>query len=494
MTRLRILIMVLGMTVGLAAGHAQSSSGSKARKGLDEFRRNARKEFDDFRKQAMSEYVDFVRNPWKEFEHTPAVPVPEEKPVPPMVMPEEDRNRLPLDKPIVIKDVIKPIVVLPQPNPVIPIIEIPVQNVKYFDFSFFGTDVRVRFDTADRIKLRSIDNKDVADALKKLSSEKYDNMIVDCLALRDSLRLSDWAYLQMLKTLADDIEGKQTSESVVLLAYLYMQSGYKMRLGSDGTRLYMLYGTKHMVYEQVSYGVDGERYYGVEELPSRLFICNVAFPKEKSMSLLVTSDQRFAENRSEPRCIASKASKDFAVTVSVNKNLLEFYNTYPTSMVGDDMMTRWAMYANTPMEHGVKEVLYPQLKEKLKGLSQADAVGRILNWIQTGFEYEYDDKVWGSDRAFFSEESLFYPYCDCEDRSILLTRLVRDILGLKCILVYYPGHLASAVELTQGDVKGDYIQHNGHRYIITDGTYINAPLGRTMPRMSNATAKVILLE
>lgn len=54
----------------------------------------------------------------------------------------------------------------------------------------------------------------------------------------------------------------------------------------------------------------------------------------------------------------------------------------------------------------------------------------ILNWVQTGSEYEYDDKVWRHDRAFFAEETLYYPYCDCEDRSILFSRFVRDLLGL----------------------------------------------------------------
>ena len=212
------------------------------------------------------------------------------------------------------------------------------------------------------------------------------------------------------------------------------------------------------------------------------------------MSLLINTNQKFEADMSEKRKIASKVFKDFTVVSSVNKNLLEFYSSYPTSMVDDDMMTRWAMYANTPMEAEVKAQLYPQLEAKLKGLSQKEAVERILNWVQTGFEYEYDNKVWGHDRAFFAEETLFYPYCDCEDRSILLTRLVRDLLHLKCILVYYPGHLASAVELTGTDAKGDCIMLDGHKYIIADGTYINAPLGRTMPRMDNSTAKVILLE
>ena len=138
-------------------------------------------------------------------------------------------------------------------------------------------------------------------------------------------------------------------------------------------------------------------------------------------------------------------------------------------------------------------MLYPQMKEKLFGLSEQEAVERLLNWVQTAFVYEYDDVVWGYDRAFFAEETLFYPYADCEDRSILLSRLVRDLLGLKTVLIYYPGHLAMAVRFNM-DVSGDYVELNGERYIVCDPTYIGARVGMTMPDMDNKTAKAILLK
>ena len=151
------------------------------------------------------------------------------------------------------------------------------------------------------------------------------------------------------------------------------------------------------------------------------------------------------------------------------------------------------MYANTPLSQEAKSSLYPALKSVVTGKSQIDAVNRLLNFVQTAFVYEYDDKVWGYDRAFFADETLFYPYCDCEDRSILFSRLVRDLLGLKVVLIYYPGHLATAVHFSE-NVTGDYVAINGTRYVICDPTFIGAPVGRTMPDMDNATAKVILLE
>lgn len=161
--------------------------------------------------------------------------------------------------------------------------------------------------------------------------------------------------------------------------------------------------------------------------------------------------------------------------------------------MGENVCSRWAMYANTQMAEDVNHVLYPQLRNLIMGYSEIESVNILLHWVQTGLVYEYDDKVWGHDRAFFAEETLYYPYCDCEDRAILFTRLVRDLLGLDCILIYYPGHLASAVYFTQ-QVNGDYISLNGRKFIVCDPTYIGAPVGMTMPSMDNVSAKVILLK
>jgi hypothetical protein len=80
-----------------------------------------------------------------------------------------------------------------------------------------------------------------------------------------------------------------------------------------------------------------------------------------------------------------------------------------------------------------------------------------------------------------------------EDRSILLSRLVRDLLALKVVLVYYPGHLATAIHFSN-DVRGDYLMLSGTRYTICDPTYIGASVGMTMPDMDNSKATVILLE
>ena len=114
----------------------------------------------------------------------------------------------------------------------------------------------------------------------------------------------------------------------------------------------------------------------------------------------------------------------------------------------------------------------------------------MLRFVQTAFEYENDETQFGREKPFFAEETLFYQFSDCEDRSVLFAYLVRNLLGLEVIGLDYPGHIATAVKFST-DIKGDYVEHQGERYIICDATFINANLGQCMPRLQNVIPKVI---
>lgn len=469
------------------------------KKEFDSFRESALTEYNEFRKQCMQEYIDFLRKPWKKKEAKKPVEVPKEKPVPPVVV-KDDSVNLDLShgggKAISIgggvirlkKEIYK------QPLPVSPVKEdLSSQNPDY-SFDVFGTECEVRIGDDCKFRLSSVSSNDVADALEKMMKPQFDNLLHDCLQIREERKLSDWAYFEMLGHLADAFYGKGSNEATLALAFLYMQSGYKMRLGQDGTNLYMLVCSKHNIAGRPYFPINGENYYILRGKPvQRMNICEGKFPKESSLSLVIPCQQILDDAPSPERTITSRRYPDFSFKVSVNKNMIDFYNTYPTSTLNNDFMTRWAMYANAPIDQSVAGKLYPAMRAKLQGLTKLESMERLLNWVQTGFVYEYDDKVWGGDRAFFGEETLYYPYCDCEDRSILLSHLVRELLGLDTVLIYYPGHLAMAVAFNEA-VDGDYVQLDGRRFTVCDPTYIGARVGRTMPDMNNAAAKLILLE
>lgn len=484
-----------------AAGMAQDS----AIEAYNKFRQQAQDKYADFRKQCNEKYAQFLAEAWKSYKAGPVIPKPKDETVPPVVMPDEDKNKpAPAPKPVPIDTTVAPPIIeepQPQPKPVAPIHEVPEPVEHYVEFSFFGIDGKARVPENMPAALTTV-NTDVSgeaisQAWNALSEGGYDNLLRDCLEARIRYDLCDWAYLLMTRTLAEAYCGNRSNATVLFAAWVYCQSGYQMKLGETDGRLYMMMGTNHIVYDLVGYQFDGYHYYVIvdkdETAPTSMHICEADFPGQQPMSLFLPKAQKLPENLSSVRTIQTSQYPEATITVQVNKNLIDFYNTYPTSVCGDNICSRWAMYANTPMAPNIVADTYPQLRKAISGKSQLQAANILLNWIQLGMEYEYDDKVWGGDRAFFPEETLYYPYCDCEDRAILYTRLIRDLLGLKCLLVFYPGHLAAAVNFTD-EVNGDWIAIGGSKFIITDPTYIGAPVGRTMPDMDNKTAQVIVVE
>lgn len=462
------------------------------RAAYEQFKQQAQADYENFRDKANAEYAKFMKQAWKEYHAMPAIPQPVEKERPPVVI-DEDKKKPIESQPIPIEEeVIKIPAPEPQPVPVAPIKEQPVDEEEGISFTVYGSTMKVRFNSSERFQLSDCSEQTLSDAWKRLSGKAYNNTIRDCLELRIKRQLSDWAYLQMLDSFSKACLGK-SNEAVLLMAYIYCQSGYRMRIGTVNEQLYLLYASQHVVYNKAYYTLDSEYYYIYDSSVKSLKVCDIAFPNEKSLSFYIPQEQLFDYVSSDLRHLKSERYPDMDITTRVNKNVITFCESYPKSSIRENFMTRWAMIANTPMEKGVKEMMYPQLQKAFKGLTEKDAMERLLNWVQTSLIYEYDDKVWGGDREFFAEESLYYPYADCEDRSILLSRLVRDLLGLKVILIYYPGHLAMAVEFTE-QVKGDYIMLDGHKFVVCDPTYFNANVGMTMPTMDNAKAKVILLD
>ena len=365
-------------------------------------------------------------------------------------------------------------------------------------FLYYGTEVKVRFTDSQKFVLASLDPMNIEREFVRLrKSKEFQNTLQDCKQLKQKLQLNDWGYLKLIEKLSNSVFDKESNEAVLFMTALWSASGYRFRLArpvDDENVLIMLFASDAFIYKESSWIID-KLYWYVPNLNAKysnlLILDNsVLFDYDKlgkPVSIKLNQTPLLADNPSKGRLIQSKRYPDFSFSIRVNKNLMAFYKDYPSCRIGDDFMTRWAIIANVQMEDDLQQSLYPMMKRMLKGLGSVDAVERILNWIQTGFEFDFDDEVWGSDRAFFAEETLFYPVCDSEDRAILFSRLVRDLVGLPVALLYYPGHLAAAVCFEDGKVSGVSYEHNGKRYVVCDPTYIGANIGMEMPDCSDAT-------
>lgn len=516
MKRITLIAACMAVAFG-ATSQTPSGSTGKGNESYEEFRKKTKESFGSFRDKVHEDYQSFRKEinkryaDWMDGKWTPSdvhdpieIPEPEVKPVPPVVLPvkEDEPEPEPVEEkeiPMVVV-VPEPIVLPPledQPQPVVPVTPPATVPVIPMPVYYLGTTINLSQYKSWLSEGRSLTLADMPQAWTTMSDGRYEQLLAECLQERDRRNMCDWAYLNFIKAASEKICGADTDASRLLTAYLFAQSGYKMRLGWGEGKAIMLFASDYLIYNTPYYfvGNDPERYYPfVEGKINSVDICDIAFPEEHTLSLRLDRLPDIAESATDPRHLTSRRYSDFACDMSVNKNMIDFFNTYPTSEINYDMMTRWGMYAQTPLTELVASQIEERMRPALDGKSQLDIVKRLLNWVQTAFEYEYDEVVWGYDRAFFAEESLFYPYCDCEDRSILFSQLVRRLTDAPVALILYPGHMATAVKFDSQDVKGDYVTINGDKYTICDPTYVNAGVGMTMPGMDNAQITALVLK
>ena len=458
-------------------------------KQYEEFKKEAHQNYASFRDECNKKYIQFLIDAWGWYYGEEPTPVPDDNPIPPKPYEKEKE-----EQPVVITPQPAPVPQpKPQPKPIEPIYEQPLIDEDVLAFDFYGIPAKVRFPKELKLNLNNVKPQSIANGWETLCTDEINNTIRDCLEARIRYNLSDWAYLLFLDQVGKAFSNNP-NEATLLTAFLYCQSGYQMRLAIDNdTHLKLLYGSEHHIYNQPYFKIDGVMFYPFGKMSNQISICNAEFESETPMSLIIDTEQSVGNQLSDLRHIHSDKYLLLGIDSKVPVELVKFFDTYPTSQIGNNPLTRWAMYANVPLAEKSKDLIYPQFKEVLSSNSELEAANKLLDWVQTGFIYEYDDKVWGHDRAFFAEETLYYPYADCEDRSILFSRLVRDLLGLDVALVYYPGHLATAVAFNE-DVYGDTMMIDGRKFTVCDPTYIGAPVGAQMPGLEYDKTEAIILK
>ena len=470
-------------------------------------------EFRAYRDRVNAEYADFMRRAWAREEAQPAKPLPK-RPEPPKPVMRETID-IPQFDAIPIGDIIKPQVPnFKKPQPIIPLDELerlvvtepekPAEDVKPqknivpvtqpqeevkpegFAFGWCGQTWRVPLDDQHRFRLKSVNESDVADAWKTLSKAKYGPVVAACLKERDAYHLPDWGYLHFLEAMANAFLPGQQNEARLLEMFILSQSGYQVRIARSNGQLYLLVPSSGKIYEYSYVTIGGSNYYVIGKTSGRnsFYVYERDFPHAQPFTWQMSKLPLFA-GEGRVRTLHGQRIPEILTTVEISKPLIEFMNGYPRC-------NDWNNYACASLSEQAKAGLYPALRQSIKGKSKKEAVDILLDFVQTAFEYQTDQEQFGKERPLFGDETLFYPYCDCEDRSILFSILVRELAGLDVVLLNYPEHLATAVYFNES-VDGDYFVLDGKRYVECDPTYIGSHVGEAMPNFKNAKATIIRL-
>ena len=373
------------------------------------------------------------------------------------------------------------------------------EDIELVSVSLYGTLVSVAFPLDADLHLERVDEEGIASLWEQIADtivpSRFDVTIKSCLEHRAEMKLCDWAYIRLVQSISKKRYG-DTNEAVIFASYMMAQSGYKIRLAFQEEYVFMLFASHHEIYGMKKVMLEDDCYFILDSrLSGTFYISDVGYEKEQRFSLLIAEEQRMDYEMSDTLVVTS--AKGCTLSYQVNKNTIQFFDDYPAGRLffGDES-SKWLIGVNTPLDSITKSTLYPQAQEAVRGLSPWQAVAKLLNWVQTGFPYAYDDDVWGHDRVFFPSETLFYPNSDCEDKAILFSTLVREVLNLDVLLLYFdnPEHLLTAVHIPIEEKPGEFVMYNDKRYMVCDPTLKNGPIGRNMTYYVGATPKIIVID
>jgi hypothetical protein len=269
-----------------------------------------------------------------------------------------------------------------------------------------------------------------------------------------------------------------------LVWFLLIKSGYQVKVGLINGNVRLFLPTKNKIY-----GVPFFR--GDDEI--RQYVINLDNIEERFEGSLLSYDENYPEATrlldmniyQSPLIKPEYTTKDlsfsyqgtkYELSIKYDKSAVKFYEFYPYSNL--------EVYFNSAVSDIFRKSVVSQLKEITQDKPAPVAANMILRFVQTAFEYKTDQQQFNREKPLFAEETIFYDYSDCEDRSVLFAYLVKNILELPVVGIDYPGHVATAV-LFNTVIDGDKIEYKGKHYTICDPTYINAYIGMSQEKYKN---------
>ena len=350
---------------------------------------------------------------------------------------------------------------------------------------FFGHTINgVTFSNIDFPDLSHPNNKKLAQVWKHLSSVNHDETLHKLNQQKNMLQLGDWGfylYLDYLLQTQFSVENQRIS----YLWFLLNKLNYDVKIAYDKSQIYLMIPSSITLYGKSFVDIKNVTYYMLKT--------------KVDQSPLLSYPGKYSANNHNLNVDFKTIIKPSGQTKSRTLSYKEDNGTTEIQLDFDSgISTMLNYYPQIDLEHYFSaqpdkttiRSLRNQISRKLEGLSTRESINYLLNLTQTGFSYAKDQQQFGEENYLLTEESLLYQANDCEDRSIFLAWLIKDLLNLRVIGLDFPGHIAIAVEM-ESQANDWKISSEGHSYLIADPTYIGAKVGMIMPSLKNEQAKVI---
>lgn len=480
MRRNHTIAIILAAAIGSSAAVNAQTPTTPSSKSFADFRNEIMSNYKQFKEDILADYAKFLDGEWVEYKSlkgekrdpNPKPAVQPECPEPAAPQPKPASKPTPTPKP---SPAPKP---SPTPKPSPAPKPTPVETFDFHGMPFAMPQTKLHV-TGGTVS-------DFGAAWRALAKDEQSKKLVD--ELRNEARdhgFNDYLTFEMVKAYAaKTLASSHNTARTSLIHFIMANMGYDVRLAKDqsGNGL-LLVPFRQTVYGRPYLVFNNEKYYVFTDAgnPSdNMRISTCTLPSDAKLGEKL--DLQLGELKLPYKPYKYTVSYgDMSISGEINANIFPVLQRYPQMDI--------AGYAQSSVAPQTRREIVSQLKSQLPVDSLNRSVDRLLQFVQSGFDYATDDVQFGYEKPFFLEELLFYPKCDCEDRVIFYTYMLWNVLGVENHLINYPGHESAAVKL-HSTAKGDRYSYENSTYYISDPTYIGARTGMCMPNYRRSTPNI----
>jgi len=472
-----ILILIVGYAVN---SQGQEDQQTKQKKEFDQFKNSIQKEFAQFKNKNDSIFLSFLAKSWKTFSLHKEKATRKPKPVKqPSIGNQPDSGENTPSKRVINYHSKTESDILHAPKSNLSNDEISAISL----IDFYGQEIPLP-ELSNQLSLASLNQEEIIEFYNQyLKEEALLASSEEIILSAEALNLNGWGLIQLLMVASENYFAK-INDRVLFSWITLLRDGYDVKIGHDRNQIYLLAHFDRNIFNNSYVNIQGFRYY-IVPFPGQNFpeegiqSFENNYPGETGILSLQLDTLPILTEWPYSRSLEYKQD---TIKIPLALSLIQFLYTYPSCEL--------RVYFNAPVSESSLSALDPLFRPLLKGKTEKEQVDILLDFVQQSIPYKTDEDQFERENYLFADETLYFPYADCEDRAILFVKLIERYTGLKVIGLDYPDHVTTGISFSK-QFQGDFLIFEGIKYYICDPTYLGAKSGMAMKEFENMKPTVI---
>lgn len=401
--------------------------------------------------QSVIDPVDLLKRLLDQSKSTPALQVPD--------------NQVPLP--------CKPAEPLPDPS-------------KKIEYSFYGHPVSIPYDNILKsFRYNKIGKDVISECWNSFSSSNYTPIVNALVNEKEKIGLDDWGYYLLVSEYAT-LMYQDKNCSNLLTWFLLVRSGLDAKVGYNDSGIVLLLPTETELFGKSFYKINDRNYYVATQKPDGgIYTYDGNYANGRQFSFGLKGPLRLGDNKSVRHLSFRFKGKEYDMDFAYDSDVIDYYKALP--------LAQFKVFFEASPSMRLKKSIEDNLKPIVSGMDRQTALNFLLQFVQYAFSYKTDNQQFGFEKYFYVEELFFYPYCDCEDRSVLFSYLAHELMGYDVVGTNFPGHMATAVDV-DFNAKGVKYSAAGRTYTIADPTYVGAYVGQCMSKYETTLPQILFID